>query len=156
MCNAQKIFPTRIAFWESVSPSFRSTLIKIKTFESFEASWTIAKQLGTVDWTDGVVQLEERSLLTPERLQFESRSRCHKRTQTSPIGFLNGLSPTSFPLISSFQTNITIFTPNTCEKCPSSIWCWDSNPQPSVHEFPPITTRPRLPPNTSPIVGTHF
>ena len=28
--------------------------------------------------------------------------------------------------------------------CPSSIWCRDSNPQPSEHESPPITTRPRL------------
>ena len=23
------------------------------------------------------------------------------------------------------------------KKCPSSIWCWDSNPQPSGHESPP-------------------
>ena len=30
---------------------------------------------------------------------------------------------------SSFQTNITIFTTNKCEKCPSSIRCWDSNPR---------------------------
>ena len=27
-------------------------------------------------------------------------------------------------------------------KCPSSIQCWDSNPQPSEHKSPPITTRP--------------
>ena len=25
--------------------------------------------------------------------------------------------------------------------CPSSIWCWNSNPRPSEHEYPPITTR---------------
>ena len=25
-----------------------------------------------------------------------------------------------------------------------SIQCWDSNPQPSEHESPPITTRPGL------------
>ena len=31
-------------------------------------------------------------------------------------------------------------------KCPFSIWCWDSNPQPSKPEYPPITTRPGLPP----------
>ena len=41
-----------------------------------------------------------------------------------------------------FWTNITILTSNKCEKCPSSIWCWDSNLQPSEHESPPITTRP--------------
>ena len=30
-------------------------------------------------------------------------------------------------------------------KCPSSIQCWDSNPQPLEHESPPITTRPGIP-----------
>ena len=30
-------------------------------------------------------------------------------------------------------------------KFPSSIWCWDSNSQPSERESPPITTRPGLP-----------
>ena len=43
-----------------------------------------------------------------------------------------------------FQTNITIFTTNNREKCPSSIRCWDSNPQPSEPETPTITTRPGL------------
>ena len=51
-----------------------------------------------------------------------------------------------FSLFSSFQTNITIFTTYICEKCLSSIWCWDSNPQPSGHESPPTTTRPGIPP----------
>ena len=46
----------------------------------------------------------------------------------------------------SFQTNITIFTTIICEKCPSSIWCRDSNPQPLERESLPITTRPGLPP----------
>ena len=50
-----------------------------------------------------------------------------------------------FHLFSSFQT--TIITTNKCEKCPSSIQCWDSNQWPLAHESPPITTRPRLPPN---------
>ena len=58
----------------------------------------------------------------------------------------NGQSPASFCLFSSFQTNITFFTTNKCETCPSSIWCWDSKPRPSEHESPPITTRPGLPP----------
>ena len=31
---------------------------------------------------------------------------------------------------SSFQTNVTVLTTNKCEKCPSSIQCWDSNPRP--------------------------
>ena len=52
-----------------------------------------------------------------------------------------------FRLFLSFQTNFTIFTTNKCEKCPSSIRCWDSNPRPSEYESPPITTRPGLPPN---------
>ena len=30
------------------------------------------------------------------------------------------------------------------KKCPSSKPCWDSNPEPSEHESPPITTRPGL------------
>ena len=38
-------------------------------------------------------------------------------------------SPASFCLFSSFQTNVTFFTTNMCEKCPLSIWCWESNPQ---------------------------
>ena len=51
-----------------------------------------------------------------------------------------------FHLFSSFQTNIIrIFTTNKCvKKCPSSIQCWDLNPQPSGHESVPITTRPGL------------
>ena len=64
--------------------------------------------------------------------------------------FKNGPTPASLIIyFQSFQTNtITIFTTNICEKCPSSIWCQDSNPQPLEHESPPITTRPGLPPST--------
>ena len=32
------------------------------------------------------------------------------------------------------------------KKCPSRIWCQDSNPQPFEHELSPITTRRGLPP----------
>ena len=32
------------------------------------------------------------------------------------------------------------------KKCPSSIWCWDSNSWPLEHESPPIITRPGLRP----------
>ena len=42
----------------------------------------------------------------------------------------------------SFWTNITIFTTNICEKCPSSKWCRDSNSWPLECESLPITTRP--------------
>ena len=45
-----------------------------------------------------------------------------------------------------FKQTLQFFTTNKCEKCPSSIWCRDSNPQPSEYESPPITTRPGLPP----------
>ena len=48
-----------------------------------------------------------------------------------------------FDLFSSLQTHITFFITNKCEKCPSSIRCWDSNWQTLEHESPPITTRPR-------------
>ena len=60
--------------------------------------------------------------------------------------FKYGPSPASFSLFSTFQLNITIFTTNKCEKCPSSIWHWDLNPWPLEHESPPITTWPGIPP----------
>ena len=43
---------------------------------------------------------------------------------------------------------------NVKKTCPSSIWRRDSNPPPSEHEPPPITTRPGLPPNK--LVCIHF
>ena len=43
-----------------------------------------------------------------------------------------GLSRPLFHLFSSFQTSITIFKTNICEKYPSSIRCWDSNPRPHL------------------------
>ena len=45
-----------------------------------------------------------------------------------------------------FKQTLQNFTSNICEKCPSSIQYRDLNPQPSVHESSPITTRPGLPP----------
>ena len=41
-------------------------------------------------------------------------------------------------LFSSFQTIITTFTTNTCDKCPSSLRCQYSNPWGTEHESPPI------------------
>ena len=51
-----------------------------------------------------------------------------------------------FHLFLVFSTNITAFTTNKCEKCPSSIWRRESNPRPLECESLPITTRPGLPP----------
>ena len=51
-----------------------------------------------------------------------------------------------FNLFSSFQTHITILQQINVKNYPSSIWCRDSNSQPSEHESPPITTRPGLSP----------
>ena len=54
-----------------------------------------------------------------------------------------------FVYLLSFQTNNTIFTTNQCEKmvCSSSMQRQYSNPWPSEHESPPVTTRPGLPPD---------
>ena len=56
-----------------------------------------------------------------------------------------------FRLFSVFSNKHYIFTTNICEKCPSSIWCRDSNPRPFVHE-PPITIGPGLLPNLTSFV----
>ena len=55
-----------------------------------------------------------------------------------------GLPWPLFHLFSYFQTNTTILQPIDMKKCQSSIRCWDSNPQSSKYESPPITTRPGL------------
>ena len=71
-----------------------------------------------------------------------------KRDQVRPVGSIfNAPSRplSSLFLFSCFHTNVTILTTNKCEKFPSSIWWWDSNPWPSDHESPPITPRPGLP-----------
>ena len=57
--------------------------------------------------------------------------------------FLNGPSLASISFIyRPFQTNITNFTTNECEKCPSSIRHQVSNTQPCDYKSPPLTTRP--------------
>ena len=44
-----------------------------------------------------------------------------------------------------FNTQITKFSTNRyVKKCPSSLWCWDSNSRLLEHESPPITTRSGL------------
>ena len=75
--------------------------------------------------------------------------------RSAPLKFFlkNGPSPASFPFIFRlFQTN---FTTNYCEKCPSSISWWDSNPQPSDREPHPITTRPWLLPSCKVVCGKY-
>ena len=49
-----------------------------------------------------------------------------------------------FVYFRSFQTNNTFLQQINVKICPSSIWCWDSNPQPLKHESSPITTRTGL------------
>ena len=58
--------------------------------------------------------------------------------------FRNGQPRPLFNLFSSFQTHIKIFRTNKSEKCPSSIWCRDSNSWSLERQSPPITTRPGL------------
>ena len=56
--------------------------------------------------------------------------------------FKNRAFPASFSFIFwSFSSKHCRFSPICCEKCPTSCWCSDSNPQPLQHESPPITTR---------------
>ena len=46
-----------------------------------------------------------------------------------------------FVYFSFFQTHITIFTTNKCEKMSAQYTVPDTNSQPLEHESPPITTR---------------
>ena len=67
-------------------------------------------------------------------------------TSVCPSGylFLNGPSPASFSFnFGLFQTNIVMFIQQiNVENCLTSLLYWDSNPRPSEHVPPPITTRP--------------
>ena len=60
--------------------------------------------------------------------------------------FFKKMGPASLSFIFGlFQTNInTILQIIYVKKCPSNIWHWDSNPQPSERESPLITSRPGL------------
>ena len=46
-----------------------------------------------------------------------------------------------FVYFRSFQTNNTFLQQINVKICPSSIWCWDSNPQPLKHESSPNTLK---------------
>ena len=56
------------------------------------------------------------------------------------------------PSSTNFLLTVSINRANKCEKCPSSIRCWDSNPQPLEPDSPPKTTRP----GSSPYRKTRF
>ena len=77
--------------------------------------------------------LSNRFRYVPFKSEFDSR--WHKNIKWAILGLC-------IIYFRSFQSKITIFATNESEKCPLSIWCQDSNSQP-----PPLTTRPRLPPN---------
>ena len=68
------------------------------------------------------------------------------QNQVFEFVFINGLSLASFCFFHLFKLTFKFLQQIYVKKCPSYIWCWDSNPWPSVHESPPITTRPGLPP----------
>ena len=49
-----------------------------------------------------------------------------------------------FNIFRLFNPTIQFLQQINVKKSPSSIWCWDSNPQPSEHEFPLVTTGPQI------------
>ena len=86
--------------------------------------------------------------------QFKSSTVLHcfhkseiKKCQNGPFLFLNGQTPVSFSFIFGLfkQTSLHLLQQICVKKCPSSIWCRDSNPRPSERESLPITTRPSHP-----------
>ena len=65
------------------------------------------------------------------------------------FSFFKWTIPVSFMLIFVFFTDKLYFTVflKKCEKIPSSLRCWDSNPQPSEDESPLLTIGPGLSPH---------
>ena len=62
----------------------------------------------------------------------------------------NGPSLASFSFIFGlFKQTIQILQQINVKKCPSSIWCQDSNSQPSDYKSPPLITRPVFPPKVT-------
>ena len=56
-----------------------------------------------------------------------------------------GYSQPLFAYFRLFKPTLQFLQQINVKKYPSSIQCWDLNPQPLEHESPPITTRPGLP-----------
>ena len=75
------------------------------------------------------------------------KERCEEGLSFFVAFYKNGPTPASFIVyFRSFQTTLLqILQQINVKKCPSSIWCRDSNPQPLEHESILITTRPRIP-----------
>ena len=93
------------------------------------------------------------TLQWPEHVTSKTLSirRSHVRFEQSSTSYtlnlLNLWANLFYRLFSVFSNkHHTLFPTNICEKYPSSIWCWYSNPQPSKQESPPITSRPGPPP----------
>ena len=57
----------------------------------------------------------------------------------------NGPTPASFLFIFGLFKQAIHYLQQIVKKCPSSIQCWDPNPQPFEHELSPVTTRPGVP-----------
>ena len=49
-----------------------------------------------------------------------------------------------FAYVCLFKQTLQFLQQIIAKKCPSSIWRWDSNSQPSDYESPPLTTRPTV------------
>ena len=95
-----------------------------------------------------------RTLKTTLDFDFEkdfqkimTSSFANQKTSTT-IYFLNGPNPASLSFIFGLfkQTSLQFIQQIYMKKCPSSIHCWESNPQPSEKESLSITTRPGLTP----------
>ena len=84
--------------------------------------------------------MSQRSLKLSWKCLTWVKSNFLKMGQPRPLlSFIFGL----FELKLQFKQQICV------KKYPSSLRCQDSNPQPSDHESPPITTRPGLPPSSN-------
>ena len=77
----------------------------------------------------------ESQLWCPPFEALSKRQFTRKKIKAASFSFIFVLSNKNYNFYSKYMW-----------KCPSSIWCWNSNPRPSEHESPPITTRPGLPP----------
>ena len=129
-----------------LSYSFRTIFFpfKVDTFEASLAFRTYARvEVGRARPNEGDATYQD----IHESIAGWRQSRFCATHKVKNNLLLNGPSPTSFRLFSSFQTNITILQQINVKKYPSSIRCWESNPRPSELESPPRATRAGLPPN---------
>ena len=112
-----------------------------------------------------------RRCWTGERTRRLRRSRCRPQGQTLSIVIVfsfkwvpryvkfflkNGPIPASFSFIFVFSNKLQCLQQIYVKKCPSSIWCSDSNPRPSGNESPPIITWPGLLPSLCKVYQEYF